>query len=85
VSDSSVNGRRRRRRLPPSEKYELWVSVLTGQSTQREAAERHKVDRLLDWERAAILDLFQTWGGIDRSHRKLAHRGSRLAVVHVSQ
>ena len=45
MSDSSVNGRRKRRRLPPSEKYELWVSVLTGQTTQREAAERYKVDR----------------------------------------
>jgi transposase len=31
--------------LPPSEKYELWVSVLTGQATQREAAEKYKVDR----------------------------------------
>jgi transposase InsO family protein len=40
---------------------------------------------LLDWERVAILDLFQTWGEVDKSHRKLAHRGSRLAVVHVSE
>jgi transposase len=31
--------------LPPSEKYELWISVLTGQATQREAAERYRVDR----------------------------------------
>jgi hypothetical protein len=31
--------------LPPSEKYELWVSVLTGQATQREAADRFGVDR----------------------------------------
>jgi putative transposase len=39
---------------------------------------------LLDWERAAIIDLRQDWGEIDRSHRKLAHRGSRLDLVHVS-
>jgi transposase-like protein len=45
VSDGSVSSRRKRRRLPPSEKYELWVEVLTGQATQREAAERYKVDR----------------------------------------
>lgn len=45
MSDTSVFNRKKRRRLPPSEKYELWVSVLTGQSTQREAAERYKVDR----------------------------------------
>lgn len=36
---------RRRRRLGPSEKYEIFVSVLTEQATQREAAERFKVDR----------------------------------------
>lgn len=44
MSATSVS-RRKRRRLPPSEKYELWISVLTGQATQREAAERYKVDR----------------------------------------
>ena len=26
-----------------------------------------------------------SWGEIDRSHRKLAHRGSRLGLVHVSE
>jgi transposase-like protein len=31
--------------LSPSEKYELWLSVLTGQATQREAADRYGVDR----------------------------------------
>jgi transposase-like protein len=37
--------RKQRRRLTPSQKYEIFVSVLTGQATQREAAERFKVDR----------------------------------------
>jgi len=36
---------RKRRRLSPSEKYEIYVSVLTGQATQREAADRYGVDR----------------------------------------
>ena len=40
---------------------------------------------LLPAERAAIVQLFEAWGGIDRSHRKLAHRGSRLGLVHVSE
>ena len=31
---------------------------------------------LLDWEVAAITRLFEEWGETDRSHRKLAHRGS---------
>lgn len=39
---------------------------------------------ILDSERAAICDLFATWGDIDRSHRKLAARGSRVDMVHVS-
>lgn len=202
MSDSSVSKpRKTRRQLPPSAKYELWISVLTQQATQREPAEKYKVDRstvvqvckvakqgaldalpaakpgrpgqsleqaqlaeakaeidrlratvteqavalhlhhrvglsagpvpsrvdanvkaglldldenratrwtrrrtdggvdrlddarpgghplhgLLDAEREAILDLFEAWGGTDRSHRKLAHRGSRLDLVHVSE
>ena len=36
---------RARRRLAPSEKYEIYVQVLTQQTTQREAAERWGVDR----------------------------------------
>ena len=40
---------------------------------------------LLDWERAAILELFDEWAEVDRSHRKLAHRGSRLDKVFVSE
>ena len=39
---------------------------------------------LLDWEVAAILELFEQWGEIDRSHRKLAHRGSYTRRVWVS-
>ena len=47
VSNTSAAGsaRKAKRHLPPSEKYELWVSVLTGQATQGEAATRYKVDR----------------------------------------
>lgn len=48
MSDSSMKseqGKRPRRRLAASEKYEIWVSVLTGQATQRQAADLHGVDR----------------------------------------
>src|SRR5450759_4514696 len=44
VSDPKMNVGKRRR-LAPSEKYEIYVAVLTGQATQREAAERFGVDR----------------------------------------
>lgn len=40
---------------------------------------------LLPAEKAAVVALYQRWGEIDRSHRKLAHRGSRLGLVHVSE
>jgi len=43
------------------------------------------VHALLDWERETILKLAAEWGEVDRSHRKLAHRGSRLDLVHVSE
>lgn len=36
---------RGRRLLSPSQKYEMFVAVLTGQCTQREAAEKWRVDR----------------------------------------
>jgi putative transposase len=44
----------------------------------------HAVHGLLDWEVAAILELFERYGEIDRSHRKLAHRGSYTHRVWVS-
>ena len=42
------------------------------------------VHRLLAWEETAILELIEEWGPIDRSHRKLAHRGSYTGRVFVS-
>jgi putative transposase len=45
----------------------------------------HPLHGLLAWERAAVVELFGAWGQIDRSHRKLAHRGSRIGLVHVSE
>jgi putative transposase len=42
------------------------------------------VHRLLSWEEQAILELIEQWGWVDRSHRKLAHRGSYTGAVFVS-
>jgi transposase len=42
------------------------------------------VHGLLDEEVEQILELAEEWGEVDRSHRKLAHRGSRLGRVWVS-
>lgn len=40
---------------------------------------------LLDWEKDAIIALAAEWERVDLSHRKLAHRGSRLDLVYVSE
>ena len=42
------------------------------------------VHGILAWEEQAILDLIEQWGPVDRSHRKLAYRGSYTAAVFVS-
>ncbi|MGH2843690.1 MAG: transposase [Solirubrobacteraceae bacterium] len=42
------------------------------------------VHGLLEWEEQAILELIETWGVVDRSHRKIAHRGSYTGQVFVS-
>ena len=42
------------------------------------------IHRLLGWEIEAILALAEEWGPVDRSHRKLAHRGSYTGQVWVA-
>jgi putative transposase len=44
----------------------------------------HPVHGLTPDEQAAILAITETWGPVDRSHRKLAHRGSYTGQVWVS-
>ena len=41
----SSGGRRRKRFLSPSEKYEIWIGLVRGESTISEAADRAGVDR----------------------------------------
>src|SRR5262249_42863320 len=43
------------------------------------------VHALLDWGGGGVVKLAEQWGEVDLSHRKLAHRGSRLDLVHVSE
>lgn len=61
---------------------------LEGSSRRRRLADLPcgggAVHGLLEAERSAIVDMFDAWAGIDRSHRKLAARGSRLKLVHAS-
>lgn len=44
-SGASVPRRRKRKKLAPSQKYEVFTAVLTSSATQRELAETYGVDR----------------------------------------
>jgi transposase len=45
LQNSSSGGRRRKQLLSPSQKYEIWLGLLRGESTISEAANRAGVDR----------------------------------------
>ncbi len=45
TGSTARSSRKPGKRLAPSEKYELFIQVLTQQATQREAAEKYGVDR----------------------------------------
>lgn len=45
MAQEQGGGHRRRRRLTPQEKYQVWCEIVAGQGTQREIADRWGVDR----------------------------------------
>ena len=55
--------------------WRWWERREAGRLEDRPAGGR-PVHSLLADERDAIIALFDAWGDVDRSHRKLAHRGS---------
>jgi putative transposase len=61
-----------------------WLARQAAERLDDLAPGRHPVHGLLDDEVAEIVWLFHQWGETDRSHRKLAHRGSYLERVWVS-
>jgi putative transposase len=61
-----------------------WLARQAAERLDDRAPGGHPVHGLLDWEVAEILALFHQWAETDRSHRKLAHRGSYLERVWVS-
>jgi transposase InsO family protein len=62
-----------------------WRQRLHGIGTLEDLAPGgNPVHRLLGWEAEAILSLIEDWGPTDRTHRKLAHRGSYLGIVYVA-
>ncbi len=63
--------------------WRWWERREAGRLEDRPAGGR-PVHGLLADERDAIIALFDSWGEVDRSHRKLAHRGSYEQLVWVS-
>lgn len=61
-----------------------WHSRRAADTLADRAPGGNPVHGLLDWEEAAIVALFDDWGDVDVSHRKLAHRGSYIERVWVS-
>lgn len=57
-------------------RVERWQRRRTGLADRRPGGVA--LNRLLDDEIAEILAVFDLWGERDRSHRRLAHRGSYL-------
>ena len=55
-----------------------------GEGLEDRSPGGNPVHALLGWEVEAILALAEEWGPTDRSHRKLAHRGSYLERVWVA-
>jgi putative transposase len=66
-------------------RYYHWAARRDAGRLEDAAPGGHPLHGLLAWEHAAITELFEAWGETGRSHRKLAHRGSRIALVHVSE
>ena len=68
----------------PERRAHRWIGRRAGGRLADRAPGGSPVHGLLEGEVAEILALFDQWGETDRSHRKLAHRGSYLHRVWVS-
>jgi putative transposase len=63
--------------LPPR-RYYRWIRRAAAGQLSDQTPGGHPVHGLLDSESAQIVAVFDEWSEVDRSHRKLAHRGSYL-------
>ena len=63
--------------LPPR-RYYRWIRRAAAGQLSDQSPGGHPVHGLLDSEAAEIVAVFEQWSDVDRSHRKLAHRGSYL-------
>lgn len=61
-----------------------WTQRQTNGTLDDATPGGNPIHSILDTERDLILELHDKWGDVDRSHRKLAHRGSYESLVWVS-
>jgi putative transposase len=61
-----------------------WLGRRAAGELKDQAPGGRPMHGLLDWEVTEIIGLFDEWGEVDRSHRKLAHRGSYEDLVWVA-
>ncbi|MGH9029077.1 MAG: transposase [Acidimicrobiales bacterium] len=61
-----------------------WMERRSATELDDRAPGGHPTHGLLDDEIQAIIALYHRWGHVDRSHRKLAHRGSYTNTVWVA-
>jgi putative transposase len=66
-------------------RYHHWVIRAHAGRLEDSPPGGHPRHGLLAWDRAAIAELYDAWGETGRSQRKLAHRGPRIGLVHVSE
>jgi transposase InsO family protein len=79
----SFAGACRELELPERRAYR-WIDRRGGGELADRSPGGAPMHGLLDVEVAEIISLYHEWGEVDRSHRKLAHRGSYLGRVWVS-
>jgi transposase-like protein len=76
VADERIGGKRGKRRfLTAAEKYQVWLEVVTGQGTQREIADRWRVDR------STVVQIVKTakQGALDRLAASRPGRAGKTA------
>lgn len=68
------NARRHKRFLSPSQKYEIWIGLLRGESTISEAADRAGVDRstVMKLRTVAKQGALEPWRRRGRASRRAA-------------
>jgi len=62
----------------PKRRFERWRRRSVTGDLADSAPGGNRVHQITPAEQAEILSVFKTWAEVDRSHRKLAHRGSWL-------